>query len=108
MGKRLIAFKNFLKQSKRGQKALACSLAGVLLTVPVIGMSGMSPFTEEPVSSSFSEASLFFAESSQDSSVFSSEVSSSLDSEVSSLAESSEVSSESSAESSEVKNDYKF
>ena len=84
MGKRLIAFKNFLKQSKRGQKALACSLAGVLLTVPVIGMSGMSPFTEEPVSSSFSEASLFFAESSQDSSVFSSEVSSSLDSEVSS------------------------
>ncbi len=107
MGKRLITFKNFLKQSKRGQKALACSLAGVLLTAPVIGMSGMSSFTEEPVSSSFSEASLFFAESSQDSSVFSSEVSSSLDSEVSSLAESSEVSSESSAESSETKNDYK-
>ena len=107
MGKRWRIFTSFLKQSKRGQKALAGCMAGMLLMVPVVGMSGMSSFTtEEPVSSSFSEASLFFAESSEDSSLVASEISSaaeSSESEISSQTESSDVSSEDS----EVENDYK-
>ena len=107
MGKRWKAFTDFLKRSKRGQKALAGCLAGVLLTVPVVGMSGMSSFTEETVSSNFSEASVIFAPSSEDSSEISSEISSAIESSEIASSESSSVSSEESSEiSSEEENDF--